>query len=173
MILKFRVISDEIETFLRVIEISETDTFESLHNILKQTCEFDDSQMASFNISNSDWEKLDEICMFDMGNEESPSMIMNETIIGNNISSVDDTLIYNFDFFGDRALYLTLTEIKDPEGVIQYPICSHKVGDAPKIMPNTEDEFDDIYEDFEDEYDEDFDAFDSGEFEEFNEDSIY
>ena len=34
MIFKFRIISDENETFLRTVEISETDNFLNLHNII-------------------------------------------------------------------------------------------------------------------------------------------
>jgi len=172
MIFKFRVISDEIQTFLRVIEISETDTFESLHKCIQKACDFDDSQIASFNISNDEWEKFDEISLFDMGNEETPTMLMSETIIGDNVSHVDDTLIYTFDFFGDRALFLVLIEVKEAESIIKYPICSHSTGKAPELMPAIEEDIDSLLgeETFDDDYGDDLDPLSSGDYDELPED---
>ncbi|MDR0940754.1 MAG: plasmid pRiA4b ORF-3 family protein, partial [Bacteroidales bacterium] len=111
MMYKLRIISDENELFVRTIEISETDTFLSLHNAIQQACDYDESQMASFFISNDDWDKLQEITLMDMCDEETKTLAMDSTILNEHIKQVDDKLIYVFDFFADRAMVITLTDI--------------------------------------------------------------
>lgn len=175
MIYKFRVISDENELFLRVIEISAQDTFYSLHTILSSACNFKYPQMTSFYTSNEDWEKLQEFTLMDMMDESTQTIAMQQATLVDYITQKNDTLIYVFDFFGDRALFLTLTDIKHADKAVQYPLCSHSVGNAPLLSTEEEQVGADIFNEFEDEYDNDFDDSDFDEFdnfESFNEDFI-
>lgn len=158
MIYKLRIISDENELFVRTIEISENDTFLSLHNAIQQACDYDKSQMASFFVSNDDWDKLQEITLMDMCDEETKTLAMDTTILNEQITQVNDKLIYVFDFFADRALVITLTDIVREKSGVQYPVCSHKTGNAPLQIMQEEDEFAEMFNDLED--GEDFDEFD-------------
>lgn len=158
MIYKLRIISDENELFVRTIEISENDTFLSLHNAIQQSCDYDNSQMASFFVSNNDWDKLQEITLMDMNDEETKTLAMENTVVKDQISQVDDKLIYVFDFFADRAMAITLTDVLDEKSGVNYPICSHSIGNAPLQLMHDEDEFTEMFNDLEEGAD--FDDFD-------------
>lgn len=173
MIYKFRVISDENETFLRVIEISKQDNFLSLHDCIQASCNYDSTQMTSFFVSNKDWEKLQELTLFDMKDDTTKTIPMQKAKLQDYVSKVDDTLIYVFDFFADRALFLTLVEIKKEDKKVHYPVCSYETGNPPIQLLQEEDEFTQMFNDLEDGSElEDFDDLDEdikGEFDDYNE----
>ncbi|MDR2963958.1 MAG: plasmid pRiA4b ORF-3 family protein [Bacteroidales bacterium] len=165
MIYKLRVISDENELFSRTIEISETDTFLSLHLAIQDACDYDSMQMASFFVSNEDWDKEQEITLMDMNDEETKTLAMDKAILNEYISKVDDKLIYQFDFLGDRAMFVTLTGVVAEKSGVKYPVCTHSIGNPPLQTLHDEDEFAEIFNDLED--GEDFDDFDDEFGEEF------
>ena len=71
MIYRFRVILDhdsEGDVF-RDIEIRETDSLEDLHNAITQSFGFDGLEMASFYLSNDQWDQGEEISLFDLSVE--------------------------------------------------------------------------------------------------------
>ena len=74
MIYRFRVVldNDTEEDIFRDIEILETDTMEDLHNTITQSFGFDGMEMASFYVSDDEWNQGEEIAMMDIseaGNE--------------------------------------------------------------------------------------------------------
>ncbi|MCK9562338.1 MAG: plasmid pRiA4b ORF-3 family protein [Bacteroidales bacterium] len=158
MIFKLRIISDEVETFLRIIEIQENDTFLVLHTAIQEACGFDNSEITSFFVSNNEWEKLYEITLMDMKDDENPTLLMATTPLHEHITQVDDTLIYTFDQFSDRSLFITVTAIKEEEQGNAYPRCTHKTG-TPPLMQH--DNIDALFDSLQ--YD-DNDAFDSQDF---------
>jgi hypothetical protein len=151
MILKIRIISDEVETFFMNIEIDESDTFLSLHNMIQKECNFKNEQISSFFISNDDWEKGHEITLLDMGDENPSTSIMSDTSLQEHITSLNDKLIYVFDQFNDRGLFITVIDICNEQADIDY-VCSHKTGNPPELteediislLKDSEDLFDDI-----------------------------
>lgn len=170
MIYKFRIISDENETFLRIVEISKNDTFLKLHDVIQATCNYDAAQLASFFVSNKDWEKLQEFTLFDMKDDTIKTVPMQKAVLKDYVTKVDDTLIYVFDFFADRALFLTLVEIKGEDKDVHYPLCSYETGNPPIQILQEENEFMQMFNDLED--GEDFDDLDDDikdEFDDFNE----
>ena len=68
MIFRFRVVldNDTKEDIFRDIEIRKTDTFEDLHNSITQSFGFDGSEMASFYLSDDEWNQGEEISLFDL-----------------------------------------------------------------------------------------------------------
>ncbi|PJB14623.1 MAG: hypothetical protein CO118_07650, partial [Flavobacteriales bacterium CG_4_9_14_3_um_filter_32_8] len=85
-IYKFRVtIEDNSDKVIfRDIEIKSTQTFEDFHQIILKAFNFDNSQMASFYVSDEDWNKAQEIALFDMQLTEEEGLkvlIMSETEI--------------------------------------------------------------------------------------------
>ena len=68
MIYRFRIVldNDSEDDIFREIEIRETDTFEDLHNTITQSFGFDGSEMASFYVSDDEWNQGEEISIFDM-----------------------------------------------------------------------------------------------------------
>lgn len=169
MIFKLRIISDEVETFLRIIEIQENDTFLVLHTAIQEACGFENSEITSFFVSNNEWEKLYEITLMDMKDDENPTLLMATTPLNNHITNVDDTLIYTFDQFSDRSLFITVTAIKEEEQGNAYPQCTHKAG-TPPVMLN--DDIDALFDSLQNDDNEEFESHDFAdeEFEDYYDD---
>ena len=81
MIYRFRAILDTKEDVFRDIEIDSENTLEELHNSITQAFGFEGNEMASFYVSNQNWEQGEEIALFDMSEGMKSIRIMNETSI--------------------------------------------------------------------------------------------
>lgn len=57
MVYKFRIISDEVDDFLREIKIDSEASFYDLHEAILKCTNYKDDQMTSFFICDDDWEK--------------------------------------------------------------------------------------------------------------------
>ena len=57
MVYKFRIISDEVDDFLREIKIDSEASFYDLHEAILKCTGYKDDQMTSFFICDDDWEK--------------------------------------------------------------------------------------------------------------------
>jgi len=129
MVYKFVVLSDEDESFVREFEFLDTHTLLDFHNILQEELEFDKSQMASFYLTTDNWEKEEEFTLFDMG---TGSSTMEMAVLEEIIFKKNQKLLYVFDFFNERGLFVEYTgelqEIDDRE----YPICTNSKGIPPK-----------------------------------------
>ena len=99
MIYRFRVIldNDTDEDIFRDIEIRQTDTLEDLHNAITQSFGFDGSEMASFYLSDDQWNQGEEISLFDMREGSNAVKLMNETIIEGTLDKDHTKLIYVYD----------------------------------------------------------------------------
>lgn len=146
MIYRFRVILDHHskEDIFRDIEIRKTDTFEDLHNTITQSFGFDGSEMASFYVSNDNWEQGDEIALFDMGQDHS--MNMNETILEDIVDENTNKLIYIYDFLSMWTFLIELGEIVDEAQGTNYPnllfVCGQLPSEAPEKQFESDDDFD-------------------------------
>ncbi|MFO7869702.1 MAG: hypothetical protein R6U95_10435 [Bacteroidales bacterium] len=155
MIFKLRIISDEVETFFMIVEIDKKNTFASLHSLIQKECCFKNDQISSFFVSNDEWEKGHEITLLDMNDEYSTTSTMSDTLIHEHITSLNDRLIYIFDQFNDRGLFITVTEVMDKNEDTDYPVCTHKTGNPPtmseddiiSLLRDSEEIFDDLSED--------------------------
>ena len=129
MVYKFVVLSDEDESFVREIEFLDTHTLLDFHNLLQDELEFDKSQMASFFLATDGWEKEEEFTLFDMG---TGSSTMEAAVLEDIIFRKNQKLLYVFDFFNERALFVEYTgETKEVEGR-EMPICTNSKGVPPK-----------------------------------------
>ena len=93
MVLKFTMLSDEDETFVRDFEFLDTQTLLDFHNIIQSELEFDKSQLASFFTATDNWEKEEEFTLFDMG---ANSSTMEDTPIDDIIIRKNQKLLYIF-----------------------------------------------------------------------------
>ncbi|WP_346881195.1 hypothetical protein [uncultured Algibacter sp.] len=158
MIYRFRIIldNDTEDDIFRDLEIRETDTLEDLHNIITQSFGFDGTEMASFYISNDQWDQGEEISLFDLSEDES-ARLMNETAINDVVHEISPKLIYVYDFLSMWTFYVELAEIVDEAEGHDYPNLMFVQGQVPDTAPEKQFEADknDDFDEFEDSLDTD------------------
>ena len=137
MIYRFRVVldNDTDEDIFRDLEIRETDTLEDLHNIITQSFGFDGLEMASFYISNDQWEQGEEISMFDVGEGQESPRLMNETELSSVVNEAQTKLIYVYDFLSMWTFYVELAEIVEEADGTDYPNLMYVHGQIPDTAP--------------------------------------
>ena len=128
MIYKFVAISGEEESFLREFELDEDNTLLEFHRAIQEELEYDESHLASFFTTTDKWEKEEEFTLFDMG---SGTTVMDEVTIDDILINENQKLIYVFDIFNERALFIenigTVPEIEGRE----FPLCTDSHGKPP------------------------------------------
>lgn len=132
MIYRFTIISDEVDDFVREIQIDPEATFFDLHEAILKAANYTNDQMTSFFICDDDWEKEKEITLEEMDNNpEMDSWIMKETRLNELIEDEKQKLLYIFDYMTERCFFIELSEIitgKEIKGAK----CTKKSGEAPK-----------------------------------------
>jgi hypothetical protein len=134
--LKFRVLldSEKNEEIFRDILIADSDNFESLYHAIIKSFNFKGDQMASFYVSNDDWDKGHEISLMDMSYDDdsidSPSAVMKSAIIKDFLEEPDQKFILVYDFM---RMWIFLIELigfdrNDPST----PETILSVGNAPR-----------------------------------------
>lgn len=133
MIFKFRIISDEVDDFLREIKIDSESSFYDLHEAILTSTGYKDDQMTSFFICDDDWEKEIEITLEDMGNNnsEEDTFVMKNVRLGELLEDEKQKLLYVFDPFAERVFFIELSEIITGKD-LQHAICSRKEGNPPQ-----------------------------------------
>lgn len=176
MIYRFTIISDEVDDFLREIQIDPEATFYDFHKALVDATGYTDDQMTSFFICDDDWEKEKEITLEEMDdNPEIDSWVMDETPISELVEDEKQKLLYVFDYMTERCFFIELTEIITGKSMSGAK-CTKQVGEPPKQtvdfeeMAATSNSLD-LGEDFYGDQDFDMDEFDKDGFSGFDEGS--
>ncbi len=131
-ILKLRVILDIEEPVFRDIEIKSEDVFLSLHKKIQEAFAFDSSEMASFFMSNDNWDKGEEVTLMKMDFDDgSSSGEMKDVLINSLISETGEKMVYVFDFMLMWCFYVEVIDILPVDVNKSYPIISHSFGTAP------------------------------------------
>lgn len=175
--LKFRVLldSESKEEVFRDILINDGDSFEIFYKTILTAFGFNGEQMASFYVSNEDWDKGQEITLLDMSfnEDENVPALMNDTMIRQYIESPNQKLILVHDFLNMWIFLIELQGIeKNPVTMAQVAL---KVGEAPSEnskgdienidLQFTSEKMDaDHYLEGFDDYDEDLDEYSEQEF---------
>lgn len=142
-IYKFRVLleSNSEDPIFRDIEIKSTQNFDDLHEIIVAAYGFDNSQMASFYLSDEKWNKGQEIALFDMNSEDDDNkiLVMENTVINTQITCVGAHLLYSYDFLNLQNFFIELIDLKVKEDIDAfYPRVVYSQGEAPKDNLNTD-----------------------------------
>ncbi len=133
MVFKFRLLSHEIKDFVRDIEITANQTFFDFHKAIQDDLNYDSSQIASFFLTNKLWEKEKEFILFDMSDVPNVSMIaMDRARLRDYIKDPKQRLIYVFDVFNERALFIELIDIQKEVRYSDYPAVVFSKGNAPQ-----------------------------------------
>lgn len=132
MVYRFTIISDEVDDFIREIQIDSEATFYELHEAILKAAKYNNDQMTSFFICDDDWEKEQEITLEDMGgSSEEDSYIMRETRLSELLEDEKQKMLYVFDPLTERVFFIELSEIITGKDLDQ-AVCTRKNGIAPK-----------------------------------------
>ncbi len=132
MIYRFTLISDEVDNFVREIQIDPEATFYDFHQAILASVNYTDDQMTSFFICDDDWEKEKEITLEEMdSNPEMDSWVMRETTLSELIEDEKQKLLFVFDYMTERCFFIELSEIITGKEV-KAAKCTVKEGDAPQ-----------------------------------------
>ena len=170
--LKFRVLLDskDADEVFRDIIISDGADFESFYRSILSAYEFSNDQMASFYMSNANWDKGFEISLFDMTFGENPDQIlpavMSDSTIREYITEPNQRMILVHDFLCMWIFLIELIEVvKDtphnPQVALSIgksPDENSKSSEDESLRFETESETDDEddefgFDEFEDGYD--------------------
>ncbi len=133
MTIRLRLISGEDEDFIRDIEVGGEATFFDLHNFIQELLNFDEGQMASFFVTDEEWQKEEEITLMDMAMDEtSDSFIMANTKVSQFITQSKQRSLYVFDFFNERNLFIECYEIENKD--CKEIKCLFAAGNAPEQL---------------------------------------
>lgn len=169
-IFKFRVIIDTEQDVFRDIEIETDATFESLHEAILDSFDFEAGEMASFYMSNEQWEKGLEIPLMDMAGDAALSM--KSTKLSDMVSKPSEKVLYVYDFMRMWIFYAELMEVKKDKPSTIYPRVALAYGDAPSQDSKemdlfgsefSEEEFNEMHGDTGDDKDDDDDMFEADE----------
>ncbi len=152
MVYRFRVILDAEEDVFRDIEILQENNLEDFHNTIIQAFGFDGTEIASFYLSDDDWNQGEEIPQFEMGERGIDKRLMNETTLESVLSETQNKLIYVYDFLNMWTFLIELAEIAEIEEGRDYPNLMFVHGQLPDNAPDKEfiaekDEFLDGFDD--------------------------
>lgn len=157
MVYRFRIIldNDTEDDVFRDLEIRETDTLEDLHNSITQAFGFDGIEMASFYLSDDEWNQGEEISMFDTSESYDEVRLMGDTPINDVVHETQTKLIYVYDFFSMWTFFVELAEIVEEAEGTDYPNLMFVHGQIPTEAPEKtfEAEEDEDYNEFDDDLD--------------------
>jgi hypothetical protein len=137
MIYRFRILfdNDTEDDIFRDIEIRKTDTLEDLHNAITQSFGFDGAEMASFYVSDDEWNQGQEISLFNMSEGLDPVKLMNETTIESVVNEDHRNLIYVYDFLSMWTFLVELGEVVEEAEGADYPNLMFVHGQIPNEAP--------------------------------------
>lgn len=156
---KFRVLLDnenDAEIF-RDIVIDQKANFESFYRAITQAFEFSNDHMASFYVSNEEWDKGEEISLVDVNfdPDAEPVGLMTDLSLEDRVRDLDQKFILVHDFMSMWIFLIELQSIVDEK--VENPYVALSVGQAPKEESRQQ------FQDFEEEYlydeEEEFDEF--------------
>ena len=105
MVYKFRIISDEVDDFLREIKIDSDASFYDLHEAILKCTNYKNDQMDTF--------------------------VMKDTRLSELLEDEKQKLIYVFDPLTERVFFIELAEIITGKD-LQHAVCSRKEGNPPQ-----------------------------------------
>ncbi|QLE00094.1 hypothetical protein HX109_00415 [Galbibacter sp. BG1] len=166
MIYKFRVILDAEEDVFRDIEVEGNSSLEDFHNAVSQAFGFDGTEMASFYVSDEEWNQGEEIALFDMSETGSDVKLMAETYVEDLLDEDNRNLIYVYDFFSMWTFFVELADIAEKEDGNTYPNLLYVHGQLPDAPPVKKFEAEDLSGDEDESDDFDVDSYDDFDFDE-------
>jgi len=115
----------------RVIDIPADWSFEDFHLSILSSIDFQPSELASFYISDKDWNKKQEITLTDMGDEDN-TFIMRDLRLKDLVQEKGACIVYVYDFVLMWTFNIELTDLVEARNDMEYPILMEEEGKAPQ-----------------------------------------
>ena len=148
-----RIHLEHKDDVIRDIAISSEKTIEYLHFEIIDALKLDKNEMASFYMTNDEFELLQEIPLFKIDDKENSMLGMNEITVGAVFQEVNSQLLYVYDFL--KMWRFSITFIEHSENETTENSCVKSIGEMPKDAPEIQfeakrefDPFDTAFEDF-------------------------
>lgn len=132
MLYRIKFISDEVDGFLREIEIDSEATFLDLNQAVLESCGYPDDQMTSFYVCDEEWHRREQITREDMGagDVDGDIYVMASTRLSEFVEDEDQRFEFIFDPFSERAFYMDVVELL-PGQHLEKPRFLRSKGEAP------------------------------------------
>ena len=105
MIYRFRIILDAKDDIFRDVELESNSTFEDLHNTIIQSFGMSGHEMATFYVTDEEWNQGEAITLTDMF--EEPSKLMHQTALYDVFTNDQKTALYVYDFLNMWTFFVT------------------------------------------------------------------
>lgn len=173
----FRVLLDTEQEVFRDIEMRPEQTFEAFHNAIQAAFDFSGKEMASFYLSDEEWERGKEIPLMDMdfGDGEAQDS-MGDVRVGELIRKVGQRMIYVYDFLRMWGFFVEMVSIADAEESVEYPRVALAFGEPPEEGSKDMDfqmETDSAHGDEEDDYDDFEEGLDDDDLDQLSDDNSF
>ena len=132
MIYRIRVILDVRDDVFRDIEIQGSDTLEDLHEAIVRSFDLDGREMASFYLSDDEWNQGEEITLFDLSDGDKNTKVMSRFRIDEVLTGTHQRLLYAYDFMNIRTFYEVVFSITPPQDGAEYPRVVLSYGSNPQ-----------------------------------------
>ena len=135
MIYRLRVIldNDTEDDIFRDIEINKKDTLVEFHKSIITSFGFSNNEIASFYLSDNQWNQGEEISLFSF--EDQDNKLMSDILINDVINNQNNKLIYVYDFLNMWTFLIELVEVAEGIKGIDYPNIIFSKGEIPEKAP--------------------------------------
>lgn len=131
MIYRFKLVSEEVNNFTRVIEADPDATFSELCDCICDCTGYKKEDEIVFYICDDDWQQETAVTFDDRGSEsDQDAYLMDETPLSDLLEEEGQKLIFMFDEQQERCFYMELREIRTGHSP-EEPCCLEKSGKAP------------------------------------------
>ena len=136
MVFKFLVISDEVDNFIREIDIDSEATFLDLQNAVLDSVGYSKDQITSFFTCDEDWNKQIEITLVEMdAGSDVDIYLMEETPLEALLEDEKQKLVFVFDYMTDRCFFMELRAIIPGESLKEARCVRAKESAPPQQLP--------------------------------------
>jgi hypothetical protein len=111
---------------MREYHVPSTFSLYDFNRFIASELDFDDSQQSVFFLLDANGKKIESYSLFDMGYGAMDAVTLED------LNSKGMTnLLYTFDFFNNRSLYIEFQGETDALPRVSYPVVAQSKGDAP------------------------------------------
>jgi hypothetical protein len=125
-IYKYKLTIEGNKNFVRECEINDSATLYDLHRYIQNELDFDEAQLAIFFTSNQNWERIQSIPLFDLGDGSMDSVSISDLI-----DNETNNLLYVFDIYNNRQLQIEFVSEVEETHRAAYPRTVAGKGNPP------------------------------------------